>query len=79
MRRSIAHFCKKENWGKYSPVKLERYKQKYSRHPISPYRKQFSYSFKPEYMLTPLNEPQQLVRQMKLLYGTSQLDNWIVC
>ena len=47
----------------------------YGKDPISPIRKEYTYSFKPEYMLTTLNEPQQLVRQMKCLYGASQLDS----
>lgn len=71
MRRCIAQCDKK---GVSSP-KVERYRKKYCQHSISPYRKQFSYSFKPEYMLTTLNEPQQLIHQMKSLYGASQLDN----
>lgn len=75
IRRSIAHFKNSKVKSKYSSSKLQKYEEMYGKDPISPIRKEYTYSFKPEYMLTTLNEPQQLVRQMKCLYGASQLDN----
>ena len=74
MRRSIAHF-KKMKKSKYSTTVIRKYEDMYGKDPISPIRKEYTYSFKPEYMLTTLNEPQQLVRQMKCLYGANQLDS----
>ena len=74
MRRSIREYEKKHG---SSPM-VERFKKKYCRGMISPYRTHFSYSFKPEYMLDNLNEQEQLIRHMKLLYGASQLDNYSV-
>ena len=75
MRRSIAHFKKMKMKSKYSTATIRKYEEMYGKDPISPIRKEYTYSFKPEYMLTTLNEPQQLVRQMKCLYGASQLDS----
>ena len=43
--------------------------------PISPFRKAFTYGFKPDYMLDVLNSSKRLIRQIKILYGASQLDN----
>lgn len=73
MRRSIKQYIKKHG----SNPQIEAYKKKYCKHRISPSRTLFSYSFKPEYLMTHLNEQQQLIRQMKSLYGASQLDNQI--
>ena len=42
---------------------------------ISEARKQFTYAFKPDYMFQVLNQPSQMIRQMKILYGASQMDN----
>ena len=43
--------------------------------PITAFRKVFSYGFKPDYMLDVINPSKKLIRQMKVLYGASQLDN----
>ena len=43
--------------------------------PITGFRKVFSYGFKPDYMLDVVNPSKKLIRQMKVLYGASQLDN----
>ena len=42
---------------------------------ITEARKQFTYAFKPDYMFQVLNQPSQMIRQMKILYGASQMDN----
>lgn len=44
---------------------------------ISQFRKQFSYSFKPDYMFVVASHPKQLFCQTKILYGANQLDNWV--
>ena len=44
-------------------------------HAIAESRKQLSYGFKPDYMFQVLNQPRQMIRRMKVLYGATQLDN----
>lgn len=43
--------------------------------PITEARKQFTYAFKPDYMFQVLNQPSQMIRQMKIIYGATQMDN----
>ena len=43
--------------------------------PITQFRKQFSYSFKPDYMFEVVSHPLRLFCQTKILYGANQLDN----